>query len=116
MRLCIVALFEKEVSHAELVHDSQRVWRRCELIFDYSFSDTDQRVSAEDIYALSIMQNLGVIARQTHKTADAILFWLSIRGNGLVLEDDGYDVFNFLLAGSRSCRKISTTPLFRPTR
>lgn len=111
VRLCIIALFEKDASSAELVHDSQRVWRRCELTFDHSFDDADQQINAEDFYALATMQNLGAIAKQAHEMADAILFWLNGRENGLALEADGYDVLSFLSEGGSNYKKTGTNLL-----
>jgi len=98
VRLCTVALFEKDVSHAETVLLSQGVWRRCELIFDHSYSDIDRQMPEQDIYALTITQSLGVIAKQAHEMADAILFWLKGKESVHALEADGYEALNFLFA------------------
>jgi phosphate uptake regulator len=100
VRLCTVALFEREVGFAETVLQSQEIWRRCELIFDYSSSDVDQQMEEQHSYALAITQNLGVIAKQAHEMADAILFWLKGRESVLALETDAYDVLNFVSRNS----------------
>lgn len=97
MRLCVVALFEKEAKHAEMVLQSQGVWRRCELIID-ELGCSQGHLGTEDSYALRIAQSLGTVARRAHEMADAIAFWLRARNSTAALEAYGQDALNFLLA------------------
>ena len=60
-------------------------------------------------YALAITQNLGVIAKQAHEMADAILFWLKGRESVLALETGAYDVLDFLSRNS-ICRESEYQP------
>jgi phosphate uptake regulator len=65
MRLCIVALFQKEACHARAVLQDHEVWQ-----------EYDRTCNMQNVYERSIAQSLGVAARQTHILSDAILFWL----------------------------------------
>jgi hypothetical protein len=98
MRLCIIALFKKDAAHAEMVLQSQGVWRRCELVFDHS-RNNDYRMEAHDVYALAIARNLGVIAKQAHVIADSVLFWLKGSDDVPGLEANGQDALNLLFVG-----------------
>jgi hypothetical protein len=100
--LCVVALFEKEASHAETVLQSQGIWRRCELIFDHLPQGVSRQMEAQDFYVLKITHSLGVVAKQAHEMADAILFWLKEREGALAFEADGHDALDFLFGGSRT--------------
>jgi hypothetical protein len=94
IRLCTVSLFEREDRYAEAVLQSRRIWRRYELIFDPSSGDVDQK--GVHSYALAIPQSLGVIAKQAHEMADAILFWLKGMETEAAHDAGGYDMPNFL--------------------
>ena len=74
VRLCVVALFEKEAAYAETALQSKEVWRRCEPIFDRSHYGADHR--SQHLYALRVARSLGVITDQAYKMAEAILLWL----------------------------------------
>lgn len=101
VRLCVMALFEKEARHAEMVARSQGVWRRCELIFE-ELNGSEGQMHREDIYALRIAESLGVAARRAHELADAILFWLKARNSLAALEEYGQNALSSLLA----CRQM----------
>ncbi len=96
VRLCTIALFEKEPCYAEIVMQSQELWRRCELIFDQPASIIDEQVVTTQRYVLTMAQSLGLIAKQAHEMADAILFWLKDRGNCFQFDMEGQDVLSFL--------------------
>ncbi|WP_263366916.1 hypothetical protein [Edaphobacter bradus] len=89
MRLCIVALFTKNGTHAMTVLQSREAWRHCERVFDDLREEIDERAEAQKISELAIARSLGVVARQTHEMADAILFWLEERAGGF--EAGGHD-------------------------
>jgi len=105
MRLCIVALFERESNYAETVIHSQELWRRCELIFDRPLSDVDQETETMESYVLITAQVLGVVAKQAHEMADAILFWLSDCESSFTSDEEGEDILNLLFLGNGSCRE-----------
>ncbi len=112
MRLCIIALFKKDATHAETVLQSQGVWRRCELVFDHSRDTGNHRMEAHDIYALAIARNLGIIAKQAHVIADSVLFWLKGSDDVSALEADGQDALNLLFVGcSTSIESESHPPI-----
>lgn len=108
MRLCIVALFKKDVVHAQTVIQSQAVWRRCEMVFDDARDDVKYRMEAQDIYALTIAGILGVIAKQAHEIADAILFWLKGSDDAFALEEDGQDTLSLLFTGCSTSIEIKS--------
>jgi hypothetical protein len=97
MRLCIVALFQQEASHAETVLQSQGAWRRYELIFDHLHHGVTPRMKAQDIYALTISQSLGIVARQAHDMAHAILFWMQGGEGAWISEADGHAALDFFI-------------------
>ncbi len=110
MRLCIVALFKKHAEHAEAVLQSQGVWRRCEMIFDDVRDGVNHRMEARDIYALAIARSLGIIAKQAHEMADAIVFWLKGCDDALALEADGQDALNLLFVGCSTSMEGNSGP------
>jgi phosphate uptake regulator len=110
MRLCIVALFKEDYVHAETVLQSQGVWRRCEMVFDDVRDGTNRRLEARDIYALAIARSLGIIAKQAHEMADAILFWLKGGDDALALEADGQDALNLLFVGCSTNMENQSQP------
>ena len=91
MRLCVVALFEKEISYAEMVVQNRQVCRQCEVIFDRLHRGTNRQMEAAELHALTITRSLGVVAKQTHEIADAILYWLKGTDNALALETDALE-------------------------
>jgi hypothetical protein len=101
MRLCVVSLFEKELSHAEWVVQSQGVWRRCEAIFNHLPHGADQRIGAAEIHALTITKTLGTVAKQAHEIAEAILYWLKGSDSALALEADGHNALDYFLSSGR---------------
>ena len=93
MRLCTVALFEKEECYAEMVLQSHGLLRRCELIFDHSSRDVGQR--SVHSYVLAITQSLSVIAKQAHEMAAAIHCWLNYQETVPTIDASGFDLLNF---------------------
>ncbi len=110
IRLSVVALFEKDARHAETVLQSQGVWRRCELIFNEAYFRIDHRNQAHDFYVLAITRHLGAIAKQAHKIAEALLFWLRGKEDKPSFEAEGHGALDYLFAASR----ISVESKYRP--
>lgn len=100
VRLCTVALFLNDASHAETVLYSQAVWRRSELILDHSCSDTEDGPHPGDCDTLAITQNLSLVAKQAHEMADAIVFWLKGRDCALAFETEGHNALEHLIPKS----------------
>ena len=100
VRLCTVALFLNDASHAETVLHSQAVWRRSELILDHPCSAIDDGTHPCDSDTLAITQNLSVVAKQAHEMADAILFWLKGRDCALAFETEGHNALEHLIPKS----------------
>jgi hypothetical protein len=67
MRLCVVALFKKEISHAKTV--------LCSSSF-VGYEAAEHSLKSQTGMELSIVNDLREIAAQTHQMADAIVFWL----------------------------------------
>jgi hypothetical protein len=90
MGLCIVALFKKDVQHAEIVLHNRQARRLFEQTFhDLRYeierhNDIDQRTAAPALLELAIARGLNQIARETSEIAEAILFWLE--GKEWILE------------------------------
>jgi phosphate uptake regulator len=98
VRLCIVGLSKGDARHAETVLEAQEVWRRCELIRDEELDD-DATVDAKAIFEKAIARSLGVIARQAHNIADAILYWLKEREYGTEFAAREHDRLSHMFAG-----------------
>jgi phosphate uptake regulator len=76
MRLCIIALFDEEVAHAETVLSNRGVERLFESVFYDWYSNIDQRLRAQASPELAITKGLSQIAKETYEIADAVVFWL----------------------------------------
>jgi Na+/phosphate symporter len=76
MRLCIVALFEKNAAHAKTVLRRQEAVRLRELTSIALHPHIDRWAGAQGDFERSVIRNLGEVAKQAHEMADAILFWL----------------------------------------
>jgi len=79
MRLCIVSLLKEETAPAEAVLRSEEIWSRWERIFDPLHLAHGGNIRSPEMFERGVARNLGVIAKQAHEMADAILYWL--RGN-----------------------------------
>jgi phosphate uptake regulator len=77
MRLCVVALFEECIVHAEAVLRSDGVERELETKFFEGLSTLDRNEGTEVVYEIAVADSLGQMAREMHELADAIVFWLS---------------------------------------
>lgn len=99
VRLCVVALFNEETAHAKAVLQSEGVWRRYELVFDSSHKTSSESWA---IVEIAVVRNLGLIARQAHEMADAILFWLEERADGPGFDANEHRALDVLLASSES--------------
>lgn len=98
LRLCVVALFNEDTTHARAVLQSEGVWRRYEVVFDSSYEAPDE---CRAIFEAAAVRNLGLIARQAHEIADAILFWLDEREDQPPFDSNEYRAFNALLASAK---------------
>ena len=76
MRLCIIALFDKEVAHAEAVLRNRGVERLFESAFYDWYRDVDQRLRTQASHELAITKGLSQMAKETYEIADAIVFLL----------------------------------------
>ena len=76
IRLCIVALFEKDARRAETVLRHIESLQLRELHSVELCSHLDHRTGAHDDFERAVTQRLGEVAKQAHEIADAIVFWL----------------------------------------
>ena len=76
VRLSIVALFEEDVEHAELVRRSSGVGRLFGSTFYDWYRTIDHSARAQAEFERAITKHLGHIALQTYEVAGAIVFWL----------------------------------------
>jgi phosphate uptake regulator len=76
MRLCIVALFEKNAAHAENVLRRQGSSPLRELTSIGLHPHIDRWAGAQGDFERSVIRSLTEVAKQAHEIADAILFWL----------------------------------------
>lgn len=76
MRLCIIALFDEEVAHAETVLSNRGVERLFESVFYDWYRNDDQRLRTLTSHELAITKGLSQIAKETYEIADAIVFSL----------------------------------------
>jgi hypothetical protein len=75
MRLCIVALFERDACHARTVLSNQE---RPVGLFELNNCDShsDYRADPQRNFERTVARGLEEVAKQTHDIADALLFWL----------------------------------------
>jgi len=76
LRLCVVALFEEKIEHAETVLRTREIERLFETTFYDWYRDLDHGTRTQARYELAITKHLGQIAHQAHEIAVAIVFWL----------------------------------------
>jgi phosphate uptake regulator len=76
VRLCIVALFNKEIQPAKTVLQCDGTGQWVDLAVYQLCRGPIQRSNAQARFELAIHKNLDQIAEQTHEIADAITFWL----------------------------------------
>jgi phosphate uptake regulator len=76
VRLCVVALFEKEKRHADTVLGIGRIERRFETNLYKWLRTLDHAARAGVECERAITRHLSCMARQAHEIADAIVFWL----------------------------------------
>jgi phosphate uptake regulator len=89
IRLCIVALFEKDARRAETVLRHIKSLRLPELHSVKSCSRVDHRSGLHDDFERAVTQRLGEVAKQAHEIADAIVFWLEGNScNAASVEDE----------------------------
>jgi phosphate uptake regulator len=88
MRLCVVALFNEEVAHAETVLRNRGVKRLFESAFYDWYRNIDQRLRTQVCHELAITNGLSQMAKETYMIADAIVFWLEGTDSGSVSDSD----------------------------
>ncbi len=76
MRLCVVALFEENVGHAQAALRRQECLPLRELTSISSHPHIDRWAGAQGDFERSVIRSLSEVAKQAHDMADAILFWL----------------------------------------
>ncbi len=84
MRLCIIALFDEEVAHAETVLRNRGVERLFESGFYDWYRHVDQRLRAQASHELAITKGLSQTAKETYEIADAIVSWLKGPDSGSI--------------------------------
>jgi phosphate uptake regulator len=89
MRLCIIALFDKEVAHAVTVLKNRGIERLFESVFYDWYSNVDQRLRAQAGHELGITKGLSQIAKETYEIAGAVVFWLKGPDSGSTPHMDG---------------------------
>jgi hypothetical protein len=77
VRLCTVALFQKDVQHARTILDNHLAWPWCELELCLTDSLLLQKSGEEARCNLAIARSLGQIAEQAYEIAQAIPLWLA---------------------------------------
>jgi hypothetical protein len=82
VRLCTVALFNKEVRHVKGIRQHDRSWRWCELALCRTRHSLMQDLSAHARSELAVTRALGQIADQAYEIAEASTLWLE-GDNGL---------------------------------
>ena len=76
MRLCIIALFEKDAAHAKAVLRRQECLRLRELTSTGLHPHIGHWAGAQGDFERSVIRSLGKVAQQAHEIAEAIIFWL----------------------------------------
>jgi hypothetical protein len=77
MRLCIIALFERDACHARTVLRNQQEEAVRLLEFGAGTdSHSDGRVGLQEDFECTVTRGLAEVAKQAHEIVDALLFWL----------------------------------------
>jgi phosphate uptake regulator len=76
LRLCVVAMFEEGIEHAETALQSGGVEHQFAMMFFDWYRALDQGERTQAGYEVALTKHLSQIARQMHEVAEAILFWL----------------------------------------
>ena len=76
VRLSVVALFEEDVEHAELVQRCSAVGRLFGSTFYDWYRTIDHTARAQAEFERRITKHLDQITRSTHEIAGALVFWL----------------------------------------
>jgi phosphate uptake regulator len=77
MRLCVVALFNEDIEHAETVIRSDGVQRQLEARFFDRLSALGCSECTKTIYEIAVADSLSHMARDLHEVAGSIMFWLN---------------------------------------
>jgi phosphate uptake regulator len=89
MRLCIIAVFDEKIAHAQTVLGNRGVERLFESVFYDWYSNVDQRLRARASHELAITKGLSQIAKETYEIADAVVFWMKGPDSGSTPHIDG---------------------------
>jgi hypothetical protein len=76
VRLCTVALFQRDVRHAQTILHDYSGWRWCEVALGRTRSLHLQKSGEQARYTLAIARALGQIAEQAYEIALATPLWL----------------------------------------
>lgn len=88
VRLSVIALFNQDVEHAELVLRSSGTDRLFESTFYDWYRTIDHRARGQAEFERAIAKHLGQIALQTCEVAEAIVFWLEDSVRDLAQDED----------------------------
>ena len=88
VRLSVVAIFNEDVEHAELVQRFSRAGRLFESTFYEWYRTIDHSARAQAEFERAITKHLEHIALQTYEVAEAIVFWLEDSVGALAPDDD----------------------------
>ena len=86
VRLSVVALFEEDVVHAEMVQRYSGVGRLFESTFYDWYRTIDHGARAQAEFERAIAKHLRQIALQTYEISGAIVFWLEDSGGVLATD------------------------------
>jgi hypothetical protein len=76
MRLCIIALFERDACHARTVLRNQEEAVRLLGFGAGTDSHSDRGFGLQEDFECTVTRGLAEVAKQAHEIADALLFWL----------------------------------------
>lgn len=112
MRLCIIALFEKDAAHAQTVLTHTGPWRFRELNSVALHPHVDLWSGTQGGFERSVIRSLGEVDKRLHEMADAILFWLE--GDSCAATSAGDRHISHGLPAARQQKSVAA-PSFMPS-
>jgi hypothetical protein len=76
MRLCTVAIFEEEITHAEVVLRTETSEGLVATTASVRSLRVDRKLPSQAVFVLSIAEHLDELMRQIEEMARAIVFWI----------------------------------------
>jgi len=86
VRLSVVALFEEDIVHAEMVQRYSGVGRLFESTFFDWYRTIDHGARAQAEFERAIAKHLRQVALQAYEISGALVFWLENSGSGLMTD------------------------------